>query len=207
MYSTLSDIQKELFLKTSGYEYDGKDLQGFFQTDRPYNNSDYKYSPWTFSYVYVTETGYLICELSHRMTNNRIYGWDAMGNELPYEISKKYFRDDLESLSIVEHTAEQAKIIRFSKEGGINAQNVKESVYSRIDFELPEHIWNEIDAAFADCWNNIIGVTGWVHEGEIEKHIYNHLKSKKILFEYNKIERIVKIIYDYISMTGGWMEE
>jgi len=206
MYKTLSDIQKKLFLQTSGYEYDGKQ-RGFFQTDRPYNNSGYQHSPWNFSFVIEPETGYLICELSHRMTNNRIYGWDALGNELTYELTKKYFRDDVESLSIVENTDKQAKTIRFSKEGGISAQNVKESVYSRIDFELPEHIWNEINAAFADCWNNVIGVTGWVHEGQIEKYIYDQLKSKRILFDYDKIERIVKIMYDYISMTGGWLED
>jgi len=202
----LSEIQKQLFLETCGHEYDGKSLHGLFQTTRPYNNKEYNLSPWNFSFVIEPNTGYLICELSHRMTNNRIYGWDSDGNELTYEITKKYFTDDVESLIIVEKSVEHKNTVRFSKEGGISAQKVKESVYSRIDFELPQHTWEEINTAFAECWNEIIGISGEVHEGQIENHIYKHLKSKNILFEYDKIERIVKIMYDYISMTGGWME-
>ena len=28
-----------------------------------------------------TDTGYLVCELPHRMSNNSIHGWDREGNE------------------------------------------------------------------------------------------------------------------------------
>ena len=42
--------------------------------------------------------GFLVCELVHRMTNNRIYGWDYDGNELPNEILNRYFKNDILNL-------------------------------------------------------------------------------------------------------------
>lgn len=90
---TLTDIQKTKFLETSGKEYTGEPLKGRFSTKRAYNDETWEnHSPWLFSYVIDPETGYLICELEHRMTNNRIFGWDKEGNELPSGITDKYFK-------------------------------------------------------------------------------------------------------------------
>ncbi|MCA9836463.1 MAG: hypothetical protein KC422_06100 [Trueperaceae bacterium] len=93
--SQLSAIQKEKFLAISGHAYSGKALKGRFSTKRPYNQDDYPYSPWLFSYIIELDTGNLICELVHRMTNNRIYGWDREGNELPETVLYKYFTPHL----------------------------------------------------------------------------------------------------------------
>jgi len=98
-------------------------------------------------------------------------------------------------------------IINFSKEGIIDQNKVKKAVYNRINFELSELLWVEIDNAFGDCWNNIIGLRGWVHEGQVERYIDNHLKTKRIIFDFWKVEIITKIIFDYISMTGGFLDE
>ncbi len=100
-----------------------------------------------------------------------------------------------------------SKTINFANEGSIDSIRVKAAVYNRIDFELSEEIWEEIDYGFAECWNNEIGLRGLINEGQIEKFIYNHLKKKKIIFEYVKVEEIVKIIFDYINMTGGYLKE
>ncbi|MCL2059608.1 MAG: hypothetical protein FWH01_11240 [Oscillospiraceae bacterium] len=91
----LTDIQKKRFLDISGIEFDFKELRRNFTTPYPYNDRSWKYSPWHFTYVIEEETGNLICELEHRMTNNRIYGWDIFGNELPNEILYKYFTPHL----------------------------------------------------------------------------------------------------------------
>jgi len=205
MFENLSKIQMELFKKISGHEFDGKKLSGYFETNRSYDNNEYKGSPWIFSYKFIKETGYLICELAHRLTNNRIYGWNQSGDELNEVVTNKYFHSDLESIVTIKK--EESNVVKFSKQGSISSKRVKESVYSRIDFELPEHLWNQIDTAFGECWNNVIGITGTVYEGQIENYIFKYLKNKNIIFEYEKIEKIVKIIYDYISMTGGWLED
>jgi len=95
-YKTLSEIQKKNFLEISGVEYQAGELKGQFNTNRAYNDSKGEgYSPWIFSYVIEPDTGFLICELEHRMTNNRIYGWDREGNELPLEILGKHFTPHL----------------------------------------------------------------------------------------------------------------
>lgn len=101
MYKTLSDIQKKYYLELSGENYENSEHSGTFMTSKPYNNEKYKLSPWIFSFIFNSETGYLICELTHRMTNNRIYGWDYSGNELTNDILHKYFKSDEESLKII----------------------------------------------------------------------------------------------------------
>ena len=88
---TLTNIQKRNFFETSGKEFTGEELSGSFLTNRAYNDKKWEnLSPWNFSYVIEPDTGNLICQLEHKMTNNRIFGWDKEGNELPKEITEKY---------------------------------------------------------------------------------------------------------------------
>ena len=99
------------------------------------------------------------------------------------------------------------KVIAFSNEGEIDPEKVKNAVYNRIDFNLPDNVWDEIDNGFRNVWNEVIGIRGEIYEGEIEKSIYNHLKSRKILIDFDKLEKIVGIILDYIKMSGGFLED
>lgn len=99
------------------------------------------------------------------------------------------------------------KTIQFAKSGYIDPDKVKIAVYNRIDFELPDLLWDKISNAFGECWNNEIGLRGWIHEGQIEKFIYEKLKADNILFDFQRIEEIVQIIFDYIEMTGGFLDE
>lgn len=98
-------------------------------------------------------------------------------------------------------------VIAFSNDGEIDPEKVKNAVYSRIDFNLPEDVWDEIDNGFRNVWNNEIGLRGWIYEGVIEKSIHNHLKSCKILIDLEKLEKIVAIILDYIRISGGFLED
>ena len=100
-----------------------------------------------------------------------------------------------------------AKSVNLYNDGYISAGRVKEAVYNRIDFHLPEKYWNVISDAFADVWNDEIGLGNWVHEEQIERYIAKAVKKKGLLIEYGRIETIVKIITDYIEMTGGYLDE
>ena len=103
---------------------------------------------------------------------------------------------------------QQNDIELYISEGRIiDPRKAKRAVYNRIKFELPNYLWNEIDTAFGDYWNNVIGMGEYIYEGQIEQHIYNHLKSRKIIFEYEKVEIITNIIFDYMSMTGGLLDD
>jgi hypothetical protein len=101
----------------------------------------------------------------------------------------------------------KSKTITFSKSGDIDPEIVKQAVYSQVDFVLPENVWDEIDKAFGECWNNEIGIRGWVHENQIESYIHEHLRKKKILFEYEKIEIITKIIHEHFKKIGAFLDE
>lgn len=101
MYKTLSTIQKQKYLELSGEEFSGPAFRGRFMTSKPYNDPEYKLSPWDFSFIFDDSKGYLVCELAHRMTNNRTYGWDYEGNELSSDINSKYFRCDVSNLKII----------------------------------------------------------------------------------------------------------
>ncbi|MDE0659259.1 MAG: hypothetical protein OXI79_06365 [Gammaproteobacteria bacterium] len=101
MYDGLSNEQHQRFRALSGEDYethssdyvdDGGLRTGKFLTKHPYDNKDWKLSPWHFSFVLEKDTGYLVCELEHRMTNNRIHGWDRRGVELPDEILHRHFQ-------------------------------------------------------------------------------------------------------------------
>ena len=92
MYNSLSEKQKVHFLEISGTVYIEGKLNDSFPTNKAYNDKKWEnHSPWFFSYIIESDTGYFICELEHRMTNNRIFGWDRDGNELSSEITEKYF--------------------------------------------------------------------------------------------------------------------
>lgn len=89
-FKTPSKIQQKKFKEVCGYPYIEGQVKGKFNTDRP-NNKKWDYSPWQFSFVFQQKTGYLICELTHRMTNNRTYGWDMDGHEIDSKIIEKIY--------------------------------------------------------------------------------------------------------------------
>ena len=89
-FNALSKIQKICYKEVCGYEYIEKQLTGSFLTDRP-NDKKWDLSPWQFSFVFQKETGYLICELDHRMSNNRTFGWDSNGKEIDRRIIDKIY--------------------------------------------------------------------------------------------------------------------
>jgi hypothetical protein len=91
-FNSLSNIQKTKFKSMSGYEYSGKNLTGSFSTDRPGDRDDWRLSAWYFSFSFDEQTGFLYCELNHRMTNNRTHGWDQNGNELSDDLIAKVYQ-------------------------------------------------------------------------------------------------------------------
>lgn len=89
----------------------------------------------------------------------------------------------------------------------INPETVKKAVYNRIDFELPEHIWEEIDEAFGQYWNNVIGKFGEIDTYGTVNFIADYLKKQHILFQFEKLIFIIDIIWDYLEMTGGFLSD
>lgn len=66
--------------------------------------------------------------------------------------------------------------------GSINADRVKVAVYNRIKFELPIIIWEVIDTAFSNYWNDVIGFGNYVNFEETVNYIDHQLKKRRLCF-------------------------
>ena len=89
----------------------------------------------------------------------------------------------------------------------IDPQRVKRAVYNRIDFELPEETWKEINDAFCTCWNEVIGFGNEVDSIEVKNYIADWLRKRQILLLENRLVHILDIMFDYIKMVGGFLNE
>ena len=91
MFNDLSEIQKMKYKSICGYDYVPGSFTGKFLTAAPYDNHEWKLSPWSFSFQFDRETGFLFSYMFHRMTNDQAYGWDHEGNELDGKTVEKVF--------------------------------------------------------------------------------------------------------------------
>lgn len=89
----------------------------------------------------------------------------------------------------------------------IDAERVKRAVYNRIDFELPKEVWTEIDGAFRVCWNEIIGFGNEVDRTEVINYVVDWLRKRKVMILESRLTRILDIMFDYIKMVGGFLDE
>ncbi|MFR7823123.1 MAG: hypothetical protein ACLU30_07890 [Odoribacter splanchnicus] len=91
--------------------------------------------------------------------------------------------------------------------GYIESDRVRTAVYNRINFDLSENIWTEINCAFGYYWNEKIGFAGDVYSEQIVDYIEGCLKEKHIILQKGKIIYIVNVILEYIKMIGGFLNE
>ena len=61
-------------------------------------------------------------------------------------------------------------------------------VLSKIDYELPDEIWDEINEGFAYYWDEEVGIGN---------------DSAGILFPYDKLGEIMEILFDFIEQIPG----
>lgn len=76
-------------------------------------------------------------------------------------------------------------------------------VLNGIDFELPEHIWEAINAAFRNYWNVEVGYGGIPDFNSAVSSISNWLQKNHIIFAFDKIITIVNIMFDWIEQIPG----
>ncbi len=86
--------QIEKFKEFTGMKPSGDQRQGEFWTYQPFNDREWKHSPWKVQYQFDESNKYLVCAMSHKMTNTRFAGWDEVGRELEPGIVEKYFDVD-----------------------------------------------------------------------------------------------------------------
>lgn len=89
----------------------------------------------------------------------------------------------------------------------IDPSKIKQAVYNRIDFPLPESTWNAIDDAFGDYWNNVLGIGGDIYFDQFFDSINDRLKEKHILLLPDNLSQILTIMFDFIEMIGGFLDD
>ena len=87
-------------------------------------------------------------------------------------------------------------------------ETVKKVVFSKINFELSDNLWEEIDKAFAYYWNEEVGYGNVVYYNEACHSISVQLRKRKIIFPFEKICEILDIIFDWIEqIPGAFLDE
>jgi hypothetical protein len=94
-----------------------------------------------------------------------------------------------------------------TEEGPINHALVKAFVQERLSYFLPEYIWEEINLAFGEKWNERLGYGGWFYGDEISDFVYTRIVSVRILMSYEQVEEIVHHMLTYIERNGGFLDD
>ena len=76
-------------------------------------------------------------------------------------------------------------------------------VLSKIDFELPDEIWYEINEGFSYYWDEEVGFGNDVYFDSACQSIQKHLNSVGILYPYDKLEIILEILFNFIGQIPG----
>ena len=76
-------------------------------------------------------------------------------------------------------------------------------VLSKIDFELPDEIWYEINEGFSYYWDEEVGFGNDVYFDSACQSIQKHLNSVGILYPYDKLGIILEILFDFIEQIPG----
>ncbi|MBO7496201.1 MAG: agmatine deiminase family protein [Salinivirgaceae bacterium] len=95
------------------------------------------------------------------------------------------------------------EIISPFMEGAFSEPILHKIVLSKIDFELSDEIWGEINAGFEHYWDVEVGVGNSIYFAEAYRSILTHLELKGILLPYEQLWAILEAIFDFIEQIPG----
>ena len=88
-------------------------------------------------------------------------------------------------------------------EGAFSEPILHRVVLSKIDFELRDEDWEEIESGFAYYWDEEAGLGNYVDAESAFFSIRNNFLTKRILFPDNRLWIIVEAIFDFIEQIPG----
>jgi hypothetical protein len=88
-------------------------------------------------------------------------------------------------------------------EGAFSEPILHRVVLSKIDFELRDEDWEEIESGFAYYWDEEAGLGNYVDAESAFFSIQNNFLTKRILFPDNRLWTIVEAIFDFIEQIPG----
>lgn len=88
-------------------------------------------------------------------------------------------------------------------QGAFSEPVLHKLVLSKIDFELSDNMWDEINAGFEHYWNVEVGYGNEVYFAKACRSILSHLESKQIMLSYEHLWTILEIMFDFIEQIPG----
>lgn len=95
------------------------------------------------------------------------------------------------------------ELISPYREDAFTEKMLHKVVLSKIDFELPDIMWKEIEAGFACYWDVEVGIGNYVCLEDAYFSIQNHLRKRAFLFPNAMLWSIIEIMFDFIERIPG----
>jgi hypothetical protein len=97
-----------------------------------------------------------------------------------------------------------SKVIKFNNHEMMNRTpvdglHIKDYVYSRLEFPLPDHIYIIIDSLLADMWNSTQG-SSYISEDAFFQTIAR-VREYDILLPANRIRRIAELVLEALEFN------
>ena len=90
------------------------------------------------------------------------------------------------------------RLISPKMEGAFTPEVLKMVIEDRLGSELQPILWE----AFDD-WDKELGIGTWFYFDQMAPFIYEKMKEKRILVSYEYIEKMSKIVIDFIEQIPG----
>lgn len=95
------------------------------------------------------------------------------------------------------------KLISPMMEDAFTPEVLKMVIENDLGHEIEPHFWKAFDDAFTDYWDKELGVGTWFYFDQMAPFIYEKMKEKRILVSYEYIEKMCKIVLDFIEQIPG----
>lgn len=95
------------------------------------------------------------------------------------------------------------KLISPYQEDAFTEEVLYEVVNNKIGFVLPYHLWEEINEAFANYWDEEVGVNGDIFEGDMFISIREYLNADLFYCPDELLQEIVTAIEEFIVNIPG----
>lgn len=95
------------------------------------------------------------------------------------------------------------KLISPYQEDAFTEEVLYEVVNNQIGFVLPYHLWEEINEAFTNYWNEEVGLNGDIFKGAIFTSIRQYLIDDLFYCPDELLQEIVTSIEDFIIKIPG----
>jgi type III secretion system FlhB-like substrate exporter len=105
--------------------------------------------------------------------------------------------------SIIQDSATIINFVSPLQYGAFTEEVIYKMLQQRLDFQLPEELWHDINEAFSYYWDIEIGLGNLFYHESMFFSIKHQLMKKGRFFPDERLWRVVNEIYDFICQIPG----